>query len=332
MDIQLDTAPCGYFSISDGGIIESVNRTFLDMLQYDRDELLGRHIEFTMSVTNKLFFHTYFYPFIQLYGHVEEMYFSFKTSDHQDVPVLLNGVRQERGGATFIDCVAVIMRKRIEHEKDILRTKTKLEELYQATHEANIMLERLHEEYEAKQQELMEMNQRLETAASTDPLTGLKNRRFFQESLLANLKTYQETQSPFSLLIIDIDHFKSINDTYGHPVGDLVLSGLARLLQSLSREIDVVARYGGEEFVAILPDTDQANAIQTAEKYRTTTASTLLGENKITISIGVATVSKEDTDSSLLQKADTALYASKSGGRNRVTHSAHLQPAKGRRS
>lgn len=200
MDIQLDKAPCGYFSISDAGIIQSVNQTLLDMLLYERDQLLGWPIEMTMSVTNKLFFHTYFYPYIQLYGHVDEMYFSFRTSDRQDVPVLLNGVRQERNGETVIDCVVLMMRKRIEHERDILQTKTKLQELYQATNEANQKLERLHEEYEIKQQELVRINLQLETMASTDPLTGLKNRRYFQDQLLASLASFHESGISFRCL------------------------------------------------------------------------------------------------------------------------------------
>ncbi|ADM71187.2 Phosphoserine phosphatase RsbP [Paenibacillus polymyxa E681] len=324
MDIQLDKAPCGYFSISDSGFIQSVNQTLLDMLLYDRNELLGRPIESTMSVTNKLFFHTYFYPYIQLYGHVDEMYFSFRTSDGQDVPVLLNGVRQDRNGETVIDCVVLMMRKRIEHERDILQTKTKLQELYQATNEANQKLERLHEEYEIKQQELERVNLQLETRASTDPLTGLKNRRYFQDQLLASLMSFRESGVSFSLLIIDIDRFKSINDTYGHPVGDLVLTNLAELLQSMSRDRDIVARYGGEEFVIILPDNDQEEAIHTAERYRSTTASMDWGEYAITVSIGVATVTQEDTEQTIVHQADLALYASKSGGRNRVTHSANL--------
>jgi len=324
MDIQLDTAPCGYFSISSEGIIQSVNGTLLSMLDYERGELLGRHIESAMSVTNKLFFHTYFYPYIQLHGHVNEMYVSFRTSTGQDVPVLLNGVRQQRGSETFIDCVVLAMRKRIEHEKDVLQTKAKLEELYQKTNEANRKLELLHAEYEAKQQELLQINHRLEAMAWTDPLTGLGNRRFFQERLLAALASYRKDGLPFSLFIIDIDHFKKINDTYGHPVGDLVLTNLARLLQSMSRENDIVARYGGEEFVAILPDTDQESGTLIADRYCSTAASTLLGEHKITISIGVATSSGDDTDQSLLHQADLALYASKGGGRNRVTHAANL--------
>jgi len=320
MDTQLDTAPCGYFSISEAGIIRSVNQTLLDMLHYERSELLGRHIESTMSVTNKLFFHTYFYPYIQLYGHVNEMYFSFRTTTQQDLPVLLNGIRQERNGETCIDCVTVMMRKRIEYEKDALQSKKKLEQLYKETQEANLKLEQLHMEYETKQQELIRMNLQLEATATTDALTGLRNRRYFQDQLLAQLAAYSQSGQLFSLLIFDIDHFKRINDTYGHPVGDLVLTNLAQLLQSLARETDIIARYGGEEFVAILPATDHLQAIRMAECFRTAAAEADWAEYKITISIGTATVSAVDTEQTLLHKADTALYASKSAGRNRVTH------------
>ncbi|MGN7414074.1 sensor domain-containing diguanylate cyclase [Paenibacillus sp. SAF-068] len=324
MDIQLDLAPCGYFSISDSGIVQSINQTFLTMLGYKHDELIGQHIESTMSVSNKVFFHTYFYPYIQLYGHVDEMYFTFRTRDQQAVPVLLNGVRQTRNGESVMDCVVVIMRKRIEHEKDILRTKTKLQELYQATQEANKELEQLHEEYKVKEQALIKVNDQLETLASTDLLTGLRNRRFFQEKMLESLMLFREQQRYFSLLVVDIDHFKSINDTYGHPIGDLVLGNLAGLLQSLSRSTDVVARYGGEEFVIILPDCEEQQAIGIAERYRSQVASADWGEYNITVSIGAATVVEEDTEQSLFQKADKALYASKTGGRNRVTHAAQM--------
>lgn len=324
MDIQLDLAPCGYFSISDSGVVQSINQTLLTMLGYERDELIGQHIESTMSVSNKVFFHTYFYPYIQLYGHVDEMYFTFRTRDQQAVPVLLNGVRQTRNGESVVDCVVVVMRKRIEHEKDILHTKTKLQELYQATQEANKELERLHEEYKIKEQALIKVNDQLETLASTDLLTGLKNRRFFQEKMLESLMMFQEKQRYFSLLVVDIDHFKSINDTYGHPIGDLVLGNLAGLLQTVSRSTDVVARYGGEEFVIILPDCEEEQAIGIAERYRSQIASADWGEYNITVSIGAATVVEEDTEKSLFQRADNALYASKTGGRNRVTHAAQM--------
>lgn len=253
---------------------------------------------------------------------MKEMYFSLRTMEHQDVPVLLNGVQQERDGEVFIDCVVVEMRKRIEHEKDILHTKTKLEELYRATNEANQKLELLHAEYEAKQQELLRLNHQLEALASTDPLTGLRNRRFFQEQLLANIALFQRMRLPFSLLIVDIDHFKAINDTFGHPVGDAVLTDLGQMLRSMSRESDIVARYGGEEFVIIAPSSTRDNAKLAAERFRAQIEAATLGGCQVTVSIGVATMTSVDTDVTLLQKADQALYASKSNGRNRVTHAA----------
>lgn len=321
LDAQLNDAPCGYFSITaEGLLLRSVNRTMLHMLGYESLELANRHVESILSVANRLFFHTYFYPYIQLYGHVKEMYLALRTKDGRDLPVLMNGVRQERGGELFIDCVALEMNKRIEHEKDILRTKTQLEALYQATHEANMRLEQLHAEYEAKQQELLRLNAQLEALATTDPLTGLRNRRFFKDSLAALLEDYARTGQPFSLLILDIDHFKRINDTYGHPVGDLVLSSLAELLRTASGSADIAARFGGEEFVVLMPGADRADVVAAAERYRAGVEAASWEGLRITISVGAATVSASDTDESLVNRADQALYASKSGGRNRVMH------------
>ncbi|MFC3798837.1 diguanylate cyclase [Cohnella sp. GCM10012308] len=321
MDAQLNHAPCGYFSITaEGLLLRSANQTLLDMLGYESRELADRHVESVLSVANRLFFHTYFYPYIQLYGLVKEMYLALRTKDGRDIPVLMNGVRQERGGELFIDCVALEMNKRIEHEKDIMRTKTQLEALYQAKQEANVRLELLHAEYETKQQELLRLNAQLEALATTDPLTGLRNRRFFKESLAALQEAYTQSGQPFSLLILDIDHFKKINDTYGHPVGDLVLASLAALLRSESGPADIAARYGGEEFVVLMPGADRASVIDASERYRAGVEAASWEGLRITISVGAATISPGDTDETLVNRADQALYASKSGGRNRVTH------------
>ncbi|WP_172200865.1 sensor domain-containing diguanylate cyclase [Saccharibacillus qingshengii] len=325
MDNPLDRAPGGYFSISESGFVQSVNRTFLDMLGLQHaEELIGRHLESVMSVTNKMFFHTYFYPHIQLYGRVDEMYFSFRTADKQSVPVLLNGMRREQGGEIVIDCVALLMRKRLEYEKDTLRSKLALEELYKETQELNGRLELLHVEYEQKQQELMEMNRQLETLASTDPLTGLYNRRFFQERLRKELISCSDNGSPLSLLILDIDHFKKINDTYGHPIGDFVLTDLARLLREETGIPGICARFGGEEFVVLLPGLDRSAAAAAAERIRGAIEASTLGSQRVTVSIGVETSADDSTEESLLHRADLALYASKTGGRNRVTHAQDL--------
>lgn len=328
MDNQLDCAPGGYFSISESGFVQSVNRTFLNMLgMQNADELIGRHIETVMSPTNKMFFHTYFYPHIQLYERVDEMYFAFRAVDKQSVPVLINGVRQERCGEISIDCVALLMRKRLEYEKDTLRSKHQLEELYKTTREVNDRLEALHEEYEHKQQELIEMNRSLETLASTDPLTGLHNRRFFEDCLHGELLASQDNSLPLSLLIVDIDHFKNINDTYGHPVGDFVLIELARLLRETAGPLSICARFGGEEFVVLLPAVGSEDACAIAEQIRSVIENTPLGTHRVTISVGVDTSQSGSTEQSLLERADLALYASKSNGRNRVSHADELKKA-----
>ncbi|GMK37742.1 hypothetical protein PCCS19_07960 [Paenibacillus sp. CCS19] len=328
MDQHLDYAPCGYFSISETGIIRSANQTLATMLGYEREELLGKHIEAYMSMTNKLFFQTYFYPYIQLYGHVNEIYLSLQSGSSHDVPVLLNGVRQTREGGTVMDCVVVEMRRRLEHEKDIAATKQRLEQLVQETNDTNRKLELLHQEYEAKQRELLSINLQLESLALTDPLTELKNRRFFNESLLAHIAKFHRSHEPFSIALIDIDQFKSINDTYGHPVGDQVLTELAQLLSTSSRETDVTARFGGEEFVILLAGADQTQSVHIAERIRAVIQASPLGNLYITASIGVATIMDEDTDDKLISGADQALYASKSRGRNRVTHVMELDMVK----
>ncbi|WP_239617799.1 sensor domain-containing diguanylate cyclase [Cohnella mopanensis] len=321
MDDQLNYAPCGFITLSNTGMITDANQTLLNLLKYERGELLNRHIETVMNVANKIFFHTYFYPFIQLNGYVNEIYLTLKNKNDMEVPVLLNGVRKERDGDTYIDCVLIEMRKRIEYERDILSSKRKLEELNQAKDEAHETLKALNEELEKKQEELIKLNRSLEAQASTDGLTGVKNRRSFQESLEGSMSLFNRLQIPFSLLLIDIDYFKRINDTYGHPVGDEVLIKVAKIMQSQSRDIDIVARYGGEEFAIILPDANRDNAVLVAERYRMEIQQGDWGEYNITVSVGVATVSDADDEETIVSRADQSLYTSKSRGRNRVTHS-----------
>lgn len=164
------------------------------------------------------------------------------------------------------------------------------------------------------------MNAVLVELSTTDKLTGLKNRRFLQEKLEEQIAAYQRDQAPFSLCILDIDHFKNVNDTYGHQMGDYLLEKLASILKSQSRKEDIVARYGGEEFILLLPNTDSSDATAIADNLRQFIASSTWEIGSITVSIGIATFEATDTDITLLEKADQALYVSKEQGRNRVTH------------
>lgn len=167
----------------------------------------------------------------------------------------------------------------------------------------------------------------VEKIGLTDELTGLSNRRMFNYLIEREINRSRRYRRPLSLVMIDIDHFKKINDTWGHPVGDLVLRKLGGLMRKGFRRLDVPVRYGGEEFAIILPETSLEEAINFAERFRITveTASFTNGRENIpvTISLGVATIGNspvaEDLDAdALLQMADKALYQAKQSGRNRI--------------
>jgi diguanylate cyclase (GGDEF)-like protein/PAS domain S-box-containing protein len=165
---------------------------------------------------------------------------------------------------------------------------------------------------------------KLHQLAVTDPLTGLYNRRYFFDIAEREFGRSLRGAHAFAVIIFDVDHFKNVNDTYGHIVGDQVLQNLtARCLQSL-RSYDVMARYGGEEFIIMLPETDAAHACRVAERLRTTIAetpfATRVGPANITISLGVASVGggSEMTFDKLIDWADQALLMVKQRGRNQA--------------
>lgn len=178
--------------------------------------------------------------------------------------------------------------------------------------------------------QLFEQTERL---ATTDGLTCLANRRTFQaraEQALAQARRYGRA---CAVLITDIDHFKAVNDTYGHPAGDTVLRGVAQMLREQARDTDVVARYGGEEFAVVMPETDLRGAQVIAERLREAVAArafhTELGPVRVTLSIGLAASPQDGVDMEpLVQLADQCLYQAKRAGRNRVVTSDALRPTR----
>jgi diguanylate cyclase (GGDEF)-like protein len=160
--------------------------------------------------------------------------------------------------------------------------------------------------------------------AMHDPLTGLANRRAISDALHSSTARAHRQGLPFSLLLVDIDHFKRVNDSYGHQAGDEVLRVLARTLQSRLRAQDAVGRFGGEEFLVLLPDTDRDGALVVAQALREAVAQSpaqWAGRSiHVTVSIGVGggKLAPQDSIDSLVAAADSALYAAKQGGRDRV--------------
>ena len=157
-----------------------------------------------------------------------------------------------------------------------------------------------------------------------DPLTGLYNRRYMQETLEREIKRAQRDSKPISLLMLDVDHFKVVNDTHGHDAGDLVLKSLARFLAGNLRGEDVACRYGGEEFILIMPGLSLADSGIKAEHIRRGVESSLqvpyLDQTlSVTVSIGVASFPEHGTQvDQLITMVDDALYAAKNSGRNRI--------------
>lgn len=163
----------------------------------------------------------------------------------------------------------------------------------------------------------------------TDPLTELANRKRFDETLGETIGESKQRGTPLSLLMVDIDHFKQFNDTFGHVTGDQVLRLVATLLKQNTRNQDLVARYGGEEFAIVLPNTDLRQAIAIADQLRRAVTAKEMkkrstGEiiGSITISVGGASLLKSDTGESFVERADSCLYEAKRGGRNRVVGAA----------
>jgi diguanylate cyclase (GGDEF)-like protein len=188
-------------------------------------------------------------------------------------------------------------------------------------------LNRVLTEKESLASELQAANEALSAIATTDALTGLPNRRAFDEAILRDLARTTRQGGPLSLAVLDVDHFKMFNDTYGHAIGDDVLKVVGRTLAGCLRQGDVGARYGGEEFVLILPNTDTAGAKIAADRVREAVAAQIIetakGKVGVTVSIGIATFvggagAEPIAPDSLFARADKGLYKAKEGGRNRV--------------
>ena len=163
----------------------------------------------------------------------------------------------------------------------------------------------------------------LERLSVTDQLTGLYNRRRLMETLDTEAERSQRGAGPFSVLMVDVDHFKKYNDTHGHQAGDEVLTRVAGVLREVTRQVDCAARYGGEEFLVLLPQTAIEGATEVAERLRTRVSATAVNEESVTVSVGVAEFPKNgDTAQSVIAAADAALYRAKADGRDRVVRSA----------
>lgn len=164
--------------------------------------------------------------------------------------------------------------------------------------------------------------QTFQQAALTDPLTGLQNRRYFDDALAQYMEEFSRIERPMGIMIVDIDHFKSINDTHGHDVGDEVIKALANTIREYTRYHDIAARIGGEEFAVVAPNVTLQDLEKLANRLRLAVSGLALNFGnvrlRITVSVGIAMWDGKETGAALYKRADSNLYTAKRTGRNRV--------------
>lgn len=291
-----DQAPCGYHSFDTHGRILRMNLTQLGWLGYSRHEVQNRLCLTDLLTPASAVHFKKLFPRLQVSGQLRDIALNMVRKDGSILPVLLNATAEMSPQGEFL------------FSRTVCIDMTEIQRLQQA----------------------------LERRANTDSLTGLCNRRHFFELGVRELSHATRQQRPVAVCMLDIDHFKQVNDTYGHAAGDTVLMALAHSLLQQLRDTDILARLGGEEFAILLPDTPLQAAQEIAERLRSKLAalSVPLDNQKpplhFTVSIGVALRhSSNATLEDLLRSADVALYAAKTAGRNRVCVASPEPPEPG---
>lgn len=290
------------------GNIIATNQRFIDLVGYSEAELCGNHIEKVMNNSSKFFFHSMIYPKIRIEKEVTEVYLMLQTKADELCAVTFHAQLFET--ENVIDCFVVQDKQRMAHLKEIRAINRALEEsLKEKIH--------LHEE-------LLKANQKLKRYAEIDFLTGLYNRRIFIKKLKKMYYDFSAQKRIFSVCIFDVDHFKQVNDQYGHPIGDAILMGISDEMRDFFEEDCILARFGGEEFIVLLPDSDQITSSEIVEAFRQQVKSQTWQGISVSISFGINTVNYPSEIDDLIIRADQALYAAKDLGRDQVVHRVNL--------
>nr|WP_268820166.1 diguanylate cyclase [Paraglaciecola sp. G1-23] len=221
----------------------------------------------------------------------------------------------------FIVCQSFVTNGRFDNYID--KNAALTEKLKERNADLELLSGLLETKVEQRTQQLQKANKELKALANNDPLTKAYNRHGIQQYIMAAFERYRRTQEPFSILILDYDHFKQINDNYGHDVGDLVLMTGADLIKQTMREQDKLARWGGEEFLVLLPGTDLEGALSIGQKLKDKISAKPIGQPlgiTVTVTIGVAQIQPAESFDKLFKRADDALYKGKQAGRNQICH------------
>jgi diguanylate cyclase (GGDEF)-like protein/PAS domain S-box-containing protein len=300
----IETSLEGIWVIDAEGVTVFANEQLARILRCRREQVVGAHLFAFMDDEGRAQCKRFIEQ--RKHGVREQHEFRFRALNGEDVWTLLSTSPLLDHDGRYAGALAMV--------SDI--TARKLAERLVA--ESQWEIERRVAE---RTEQLSEANRKLEELAARDPLTGLLNRRSFGERLQQEVSRGRRHDAALSALILDVDHFKRINDSQGHQAGDDVLRQLASIIVQAVRDSDVVARHGGEEFVVLAPETPRAGALAVAERIRRVTALARdrCWQGSVTLSIGIAELKRPpDTAESLLARADGAMYQAKRGGRDRI--------------
>ncbi|MGJ8670812.1 MAG: sensor domain-containing diguanylate cyclase [Oceanococcus sp.] len=291
--VDIDEFPCGCLVTDANWNILELNEYLTTTLGWPKSDLLGAPLRSIFSLASKMFFDSYALPMLVHENRCDEIQLTVKTFADASVciPMVVNG-RWAGGESDLVYWSFFTANNRDKLYQELLNTRERLEEL----------------------------NENLSNLAITDELTKLLNRRELERRAAMEFERAKRVGGHLSVLMLDIDFFKAVNDKYGHAEGDTVLRELGSVLASCARTVDVVARYGGEEFMLVLPDTDRKQAVELASRIHQLLRTIESQAGAITASMGVSTFSGEPTLSlsEVFEQADSALYHAKETGRNQT--------------
>jgi sigma-B regulation protein RsbU (phosphoserine phosphatase) len=275
-----------------------------------------------LTPAGRIFFETHVWPTLRRDGLIVEIFAYWQPGGRRS-GAYVSAKRMEHDAEPQYLWLLFAAEDRQAFEQALIQARQRAQSQAEQLQEAHARLRLLNGQIQRQIHQTQAENRTLSELAAHDPLTGLGNRRSLQ-ALSQALASRPAPRRPYAVLMIDIDHFKAINDQHGHARGDAVLAGVAECLRRCARQSDTVVRYGGEEFTLVLPDADVSQALVVAARAHEEIARARPGGLAVTVSIGAAAALSDDADLyEVLQHADEALYAAKSQGRNTtVCHSS----------
>lgn len=314
-------APSGLVVLDEQGRILQVNQTLSSWLGCSGSQLAHQPVSTLFTAEARLLYHGVLAFRLSAVGAIDEVHLCLRTHNDKPFPVLCSARRLKAPEPPLTLLTMLPIARKNQLERDLLEARQAAHNALEENRLVIAELESMRAKLESHNQELHRLTLQLGQEARSDPLTGLPNRRHFDlvlDERLARVSANRHSDS-FSVAILDIDHFKPINDTHGHAVGDNVLKQLAQILNSQVRGSDLAARIGGEEFALLMPETSIEEASSALERLRLIIEAHPWQPVPITASIGVTGYLAGDTRESLMARADRALYKAKHLGRNHVT-------------